>query len=356
MGFPNLFLTMRNRYPDNIFLKSIVHKKSNDKPYLELKTRGLKEEEIQNYKAAWDKLYKDEAKRLSSLGENIAAHEDENLAIKLVEYNFFRGGLGFDPKTFMKLVPESIKDVLPNYRENTRSLESIDMGSFDSNFFDNMLIQFMLNTGLLNMRSQESLAIQKDKMTGKLYVTEQEGNEKGLKNMGVVAVGKKVKNYFAVHYHPQAGLFELTPVHKLGGDGFGFEIDPNIPAAQLDSVFDTQRQAASQETPEAVTNDYVEPYRNLGGTHETSTTTLKLMAQVLGADWNKSGRPFNESFKTMSDTFFSLWESQSVENITKNDNFVLDQLKTIDWNLSSEEVNEMIARVTKNLDEQNICR
>ena len=32
----------------------------------------------------------------------------------LVEYNFFRGGFGFNPKTFTNLIPNVIKQNIPN--------------------------------------------------------------------------------------------------------------------------------------------------------------------------------------------------------------------------------------------------
>jgi hypothetical protein len=40
--------------------------------------------------------------------------ENPELAKKLFIYNFFKGGLGFSPKTFMNLVPISMKESIEN--------------------------------------------------------------------------------------------------------------------------------------------------------------------------------------------------------------------------------------------------
>ena len=41
------------------------------------------------------------------------AKEDFNLCMKLFKYCFYKGGIGFTPKTFMHLLPNSIKKEIP---------------------------------------------------------------------------------------------------------------------------------------------------------------------------------------------------------------------------------------------------
>lgn len=358
LGFPNLFIGMRTRYPDNLFLKSITYKTdSSGKSILELNSRGLEESDIQDIKAAWSDLYKKEQARLSQLGANHKKHEDENLALKLVEYNFFRGGLGFSPKTFMRLVPEDIKDVLPNYRNNTRLTEQFDPDSFDGNDIQNLLYQYMLNTGNFNMKTVDDLKIQRNERTGTLYVTEKDGRKAGLKTRGIIPVKTgKVINYYTVEYESMSGVYKINKVDKLGGAGFGFEIDPNKNVTEIKSVFapvnkNTQK-PSSQNPDDLKVNDGQKNTLVI----EPDSTTMKLINQMVGINWQSSGRSNVDSFKQMSDKFLNLWSPERVNNITKDDNFVVNQLHSINWNLPKEQVEDMIAKVIKELDEQNICR
>lgn len=356
LGFPNLFNTLKVRYPDNILLKSIVLKHDDaHNPYLELNTRGLQDDDISNLKAAWSTLYKEEEKRLA--GANPFDYQNGNLALKLVEYNYFRGGFGFDSKTFTRLVPEDVKDKLGNYRTNTRALLRIDKDSID---IENLIYQFMLNYGLTNMPLQEGLDIRK-RDDGTLYVTESVGNTNGFAYKGIVGVRQKNKtiNYYIVNYDAEAGEFILTPVSKLGGRSFGFEIDPRSDVRNIKSVFDksVQTQQGSVQTPEDSSADFAGPVLSSA---EPSGTTKKLMSQLLGKDWSKrytQGGKLDavSAFRGMTDMFFDTWQSQAVDKITDNDNFVMEVLNEINFNLSKEETGKLIARAIERLDKENIC-
>lgn len=51
--------------------------------------------------------------------------KDKELAIKLFKYNFFRGGIGFNPKTFMNLTPIFLKEAIEGYKETfSKSVET----------------------------------------------------------------------------------------------------------------------------------------------------------------------------------------------------------------------------------------
>ena len=359
LGFPTLFVSMRTRYPDNLLLKSITHKTDtkSGKAVLELNSRGLEESDIQDIKASWSDLYKKEKARLAQLGTDYKKHEDENLAIKLVEYNFFRGGLGFSPKTFMRLVPEDIKDALPYYRENTRLTEQFDPDDFDNSFIQNLLYQYMLNTGNFNMRMVDNLNIQRNERTGTLFVSDKDSRAANLKARGIIPVrtGKNI-NYYTVEYQFMSGVYNLNKVDKLGGADFGFELDPNKDVTEIKSVLtpiSKNTQKAGSQGPDDLK---VSDGSKNAITIEPDGTTMKLINQMLGSNWQAGGADTVDSFKRMSDTFLNLWSSGSIDNITKDDKFVIDKLHSINWNLSKEQVDDMIAQVIKDLDKQNICR
>ena len=356
LGFPNLFKKLQARYSDNILVKSIAYKQTtNGQPYLELKTRGIQNEDLADLSAAWDTLLREEDKRLSS-GEYTGI-EAENLAIKLVEYNFFRGGFGFDSKTFTRLVPESVKDRIPKYRENTAALTGLDPDSIDVR---NLIFQFMLNTGRTNMPLQNSLAIQ-NTTDGKLFVTSAEGTKAMLKNEGIVGVRGAGRNitYYYVKFNPQAGIYELTKVSKLGGNNFGFEIDPRTDFRDMKSGF--EEPVTTQEGSNATPNDSESDLDALlVQSSENLTTTQRLISRVLGDDWieehtQDSRLDSYSAFKDMTDMFFYFRDS-GVTGITQNDNFVAEELSKVNFNLSRQETEDMMARVIERLNEQNICR
>lgn len=356
LGFPTLFVSMRTRYPDNLLLKSITYKTDtkSGKAVLELNSRGLEESDIQDIKAAWSDLYKKEQARLAQLGSTYNKHENENLAIKLVEYNFFRGGLGFSPKTFMRLVPEDIKDALPNYRENTRLTEQFDPSNFEGTAMENLMYQYMLNTGNFNMRMVDSLNIKRNESTGTLFVVEKDASAAGLKTRGIIPVrtGKSI-NYYKVESQPLSGIYTLEKVEKLGGDGFAFEIDPNTDVTKIKSVF-----ALNSVTPKSGSQNpddlKVSDGRKETLTVEPDSTTMGLINQMIGSGWQTEST-VEGAFKQMSDKFLDFWAS-GIDNITKDDNFVISKLQSVNWNLPKEQVKDMIARAIKELDEQNICR
>lgn len=355
LGFPNIFIQARNRYTDNPLLKNISYKTdASGKPFLELNTRGMEDSDMQELKSAWETLYKEEEKRIAKLGGEFKKHENENLALKLVEYNYFRGGLGFSPKTFMRLVPESIKDVLPNYRDNTRRLEGFGSTSIDGRFIQNLLYQFMLNTGKFNMRQMNDLKIQKDSRTGNLFVSAKDAPELKLKGIVPVKKGKTIA-YYAVDYEPQSGIYKLQPVQKLGGNNFGFEIDPNIPYYEIKSVFN---QTSESTQPDSVSNPSEEDLSSDADfpTQEPSNATIGQMNRIMGNSRSGSISHAVESFSEITEKFFGLHESDGIDNTAEDDNFVMNQLSSINWNLSERETKDMILKAQKMLDEQNICR
>ena len=105
--FPLEFQKLAAPYKDNVFLSEInLTKDKAGNPILQLKTKGLEASEIQNLKSSWADLFIQER----SEGKGIK----DMLSMKLVEYNFFIGSFGFNPKTFMSLVPNIVRENLPN--------------------------------------------------------------------------------------------------------------------------------------------------------------------------------------------------------------------------------------------------
>jgi hypothetical protein len=112
--FPKEFIRNyknNEKYKDNPLIQAIRLSEDNGKrAALAVNTMGADSDFIQNLSMGWLSLYK----------------SDKELAMKLFEYNFFRGGIGFSPKTFMRLLPVRMKTDIEGYLETYRTLPMVD--------------------------------------------------------------------------------------------------------------------------------------------------------------------------------------------------------------------------------------
>ena len=105
--FPSDFTRAKakERYANNALIQAIQKTtekigKNGYRTVLTVDTSNLEKTKIEEYKAAWADLHKVNPK----------------LSIMLFKYNFFRGGIGFNPKTFMNLLPVEVKESIPGYK------------------------------------------------------------------------------------------------------------------------------------------------------------------------------------------------------------------------------------------------
>lgn len=89
---------------DNEFIQAIKIKQDKDTGEfsLELSTTGIDQQKKDRLSESWYELYK----------------KNQPLAIDLFNYCFFRGGIGFNPKTFMNLLPLAMREEIPGYKES----------------------------------------------------------------------------------------------------------------------------------------------------------------------------------------------------------------------------------------------
>jgi hypothetical protein len=217
--FPMEFLGMKDKHPDNLFLKNI--KLNEDKAgnkILELKTRGMQSEQIQDIKNSWTDLYA----------------EDPELAIKLVEYNFFRGSFGFNPQTFMSLVPNQVKAGLPNYIGNLERARELTPDETS-----NLIIQFMLNNGITNLGKHEfsDLHINQTNEDETKFIVQKDDFSKtagSVDGIALLTMEDGSKQYVLIEPNPsdKRNSVIMTKVNKLGGNNQGFEIDPTVKVPQ----------------------------------------------------------------------------------------------------------------------------
>lgn len=108
--FPKEFISnnYKEKYSDNLLIQAIKYdiNNSSNNVILTVNTTGMDITQKENLSNAWIDLHK----------------KDPELSLKLFKYNFFRGGIGFSPKTFMNLVPVYVKEKIPKYVDTFRIL------------------------------------------------------------------------------------------------------------------------------------------------------------------------------------------------------------------------------------------
>lgn len=126
--FPKSFITenIKEKYPDNPFIQAIKVTTSqaadgSTRYTLVINTTGMDNIDKERLSSGWADLY----------------NADPQYALQLFEYNFYKGGIGFTPKTFMHLLPISIKRTIPKYIETFRHLPSVDASTVIDQFIRN---------------------------------------------------------------------------------------------------------------------------------------------------------------------------------------------------------------------------
>lgn len=126
--FPKNFIKeqYKQKYADNLLIQSIKYgTDKGGRATLQVDITGLDTDQKERLGNAWTDLHK----------------VNPELSLKLFEYCFFRGGIGFNPKTFMSLIPVTVKEKIPKYVDTFRvlpdSIPKIVIDQFIRNNWDN---------------------------------------------------------------------------------------------------------------------------------------------------------------------------------------------------------------------------
>ena len=236
--FPKQFMSKKNQYRDNTFVQAIMmdkDKAGND--ILTINTRSLTDSEIQALRSDWADLYTSEREK------GIA--DADNLALKLVEYNFFLGSFGFSPKTFMSMTPNNVKLAIPGYKESL--LKQLDM---NQDRIDNLIIQFMLNMGYANLGTlkEEKVTFQ----SGDLIASREFDKEPESTGLAKMQMKDGTTKWLYVEPISNSNDVKVYFVDKLGGENQQcFEIDPSRKVYEIQSIVkNTEPESAVEAQPD----------------------------------------------------------------------------------------------------------
>lgn len=238
--FPKHFIKQKEKIKDNILINSIQYVESDREqfPFLKLNTRGISSTLSEDFKQAWVSLYENPSTR--------------GLALRLVEYNFFRGSFGFSPKTFMNLTPNIIKRNLckqpgASSGEYINVLNSRDSAVEIGDFTDMIIYQFILHNERLIVDRYKKLDDYSpseidDPVYGNCIICERKADKKDTLQTQRPFIEIDNTVYFVVN-NADIDTITLKQVDLLGGDSQGFEMstrelfpksvfDPNYKASR----------------------------------------------------------------------------------------------------------------------------
>ena len=194
----------------------------------------MKVQEKEMLSAAWVDLHK----------------KNPKLSEQLFLYNFFRGGIGFNPKTFMQLVPTYVKQRIPNYVETYRKLPTVVNGlvldQFIRNNWNNNKLVPVKKIALeaLPSNNQEFQVVDEsriDEMKDVLYF-------KTVDNKGNYTIWRQVKG------GKDAIIVTYKKVSALGNKGEYLEIsnqniEQSLQEQQINTLFDTPDNGVQDNNP-----------------------------------------------------------------------------------------------------------
>ena len=202
------------RYKNNPFIQAIkltVNKKDNT-PQLSIDTVGLENTEISKLSSGWADLYK----------------ENKKLALGLFKYWFFKGGIGFNPKTSMNLLPIELKTQIPNYISTLENPPIVASHLIIDQFIRHNSSDYRLvkqisneNATIEEIIDKDNFALDKDKNWYKITLDEDGWGEKH----GYLLLKTNQKSILLKKYSQSADntlIFE--EISTLGQDGKFLEL------------------------------------------------------------------------------------------------------------------------------------
>lgn len=198
----------KNKYANNAFISAIkptiISKEGQpDKLVLTLDTTGMEQPEKDALSSGWIQLEK----------------EDPQLSHRLFYYNFFRGGIGFNPKTFMGLVPLQVKEKIPGYIDALRRVPEISGGSV----FEQWIRNNWTNPNLVPLIS--GVYPSND---GKLRLKGKKSYAESFRNPYIrIKVGEEDLLFKKIKDEPAAKIATYAPITPLGNNKEYIEIMPD---------------------------------------------------------------------------------------------------------------------------------
>lgn len=241
-NFPEWFTkqNFKEKYSDNALIQAIklnVSKRTGI-PYLEINATGMDTQQKELLSNAWIDLHK----------------KDPVLSQRLFTYCFFRGGIGFTPKTFMSLVPIYVKERLSverngqkiSYLDTYRNFPDVNPGVV----FDQFVRNNWDNSKLAPMKGGKGTHYSIDLKAGRLTVTTKEDHS-ALSDVQYMRTKQNGQTYLWKLISNNEDAMTFVEVKPLGNNGEYIEMSTK----DIISPFNLTRNAVTDNT----TSDMKQP-------------------------------------------------------------------------------------------------
>ena len=305
--FPKEFIreNYKEKYPNNLLIQSILYFINEEgRATLQVNTTGLDTIQKSKYADAWTELHKINPK----------------LSTQLYIYNLYKGGIGFNPKTFMHLLPIYVKERLDNYIGTFRNLPSVDPLTIIDRF-------------IRNNWTDKNLVPSVKYKEGQFYTTENGDiviNKKNInqfKNLDWFISSNEESStlYKRKFYQEETGTLIFEEVTPLGNNGEYIEIQETALNNTDRVIEDTSEESIGKEE---VLSD------------SEALSTEELYDSVMFKDEN---RDYKEDVKALiSNVLSRIQKDNTIENNSQNRekiiNMVEERLKSFNIEIDKEKL------------------
>lgn len=268
--FPNKLFErkIKDQYPNNPFIQALRFEKEKlrggkERLVLKINTTGMSQTDKEKISSGWADLHK----------------ENPKLSIMFFEYCFFKGGIGFTPKTFMHLMPLEVKMQIENYLDTYRKTPSAKVKLVIDQFIRN---NWFKNKIVPVIEPSRESAASKD---GKLILSGTNFDlVAGLKWCRIRHKDGSDHLYEVVEIEGNAKVATLVERQPLGNNGEYLEIS----LKDINPSEGAPTQAADNDTTEATTpessnQDVAEEMHIEGLTSEEVRYYSKLLAEAFAS-------------------------------------------------------------------------
>ena len=287
--FPKSFVTenIKEKYPNNPFIQAIKVSTSqaadgSTRYTLVINTTGMDNIDKERLSSGWADLY----------------NENPQYALQLFEYNFYKGGIGFTPKTFMHLLPISIKRNIPKYIETFRRIPDVDASTVIDQFIRNN----WQNGKFVPKFNENDVSLKNETV-----ILNKENYETGLstKYIRIRFKNKTEKLYKKDKVDVEGKIVTYKEISPLGNNGEYLEIATYNIEESLDAtpqvITENPTHVPSYTNQEADINEVIPPKI----TEEEKKNYEEILLKVLG---EKTLRGFRSKTKEQQDKLKDIYE------------------------------------------------
>lgn len=281
--FPKFYMDTLRENPelkDNPLIAAIkldVDRKTK-KPVLKVETTGASITYKESLMGGWTELVRNP--------------KTKDLAIHLFRYNFFRGGVVFNPKTFMGLTPYQVKEAIPGYRE---AYTKVSVSPSEYEHIIDLFIRNNWNETKLVPKIEEkqivetiSKAISENKTGGEISIPNSYKELEGVKYFKV-SIGKEASMWKVLYADENSKITTIQKVDPLGNNGEYLELSK---APITDAITKTTESTEVDDSESAIGDTHLQSSESPSDSYSDeaySTTTEEIWSEYEKIEHSLSG-------------------------------------------------------------------